>query len=74
MVITMWTVLVALLVHRHVLPERLLTFLAHEGHLGGLGQVVCLGLRVALGAVIPELATWRPDRDLRVQDVFTADG
>ena len=72
MVIAVRAVLIALLVVRHILAERLLALLAHEGHLGRLPETVVLTLRVALSAVEPLLAAWRTDGDLRVQNVFAA--
>ena len=68
----MWTILIALLITLHILPERLSALLAHEHHLHRPLQLVRLLRRVALGAVEPLLAAWRADRHLRVEDVFTA--
>jgi hypothetical protein len=65
-IVTMRTVLVALLIDGHVLPECLLALFAHEGHFGSLCERMGLGFRVAFRAVIPELATWGADGDLRV--------
>jgi hypothetical protein len=62
----MRAVLVALLVDGHVFPERLLALFAHEDHFGGLCQRMALRFRMALRAVIPELATGRADRHLHV--------
>lgn len=73
MVIAVRAVLVALVVLGHVLPERLLALLACERHLERLGERVVLGGRVALGAVVPRLAAWRTDGDLRVENVFAGD-
>ena len=70
MIITMRTVLIALLIYRHILPERLLALLAQERHLVRLREPVVLCLRVALGAVEPLPAARRADRDLRVEDVL----
>ena len=56
MIITMRTILIALLIHRHILSERLLALLAQERHLVRLREPVVLCLRVALGAVEPFLA------------------
>lgn len=72
-VITMRAKLVALLVIGHILPESLLAFFAQECHLHGLGELVCLLLRVAFGAVIPFLAARCSDGDLGVQNVFTGE-
>ena len=69
-VITMRTVLVALVVLGHVLPESLLALLAHEHHLHRLRQLVRLRFRVTFRAVEPLLAARRADGDLRVQDVL----
>ena len=69
-VVAVRTVLVALVVLRHVLPERLLALLAEEDHLRRLREPVGLRLRVALGAVKPLLAARGADCDLGVQDVF----
>ena len=62
----MWAVLVALIVLRHVLPERLLALLAHEDHLRSPCEPVCLRLRMTLSAVEPLFAAGRADGDLRV--------
>lgn len=70
----MWTIFIALLVSRHILPERLLTFFAHEHHLHCLPYGVCLRFTMAIDAIVPLLAAWSSDRDLGVQDVFTAYG
>jgi len=69
-VIAVRTILIALLVLRHVLPERLLALLAHERHFNRPGQLVRLRLGVAFCAVVPLFAARRTDGDLRVQDVF----
>jgi len=74
MIITMRAVLVALLIRRHVLPERLLALLAQESHLRCFRERVSLFLGVTFGAVVPLLAAWGTDGDLCVQDVFTAYG
>jgi hypothetical protein len=71
MIITMWTVFIALLVGRHILSERLFAFLAHKNHLRCLLQGVCLRFTVAFGAIVPLFAAWSTDGDLSVQDVFT---
>jgi hypothetical protein len=70
MIITMWTVLIALIVLRHILPKSFLAFLASKRHLRGLRQLMILGFGVALGAVVPLLAAWSANRHLRVQNVF----
>ena len=74
MVITMRTVLIALLVGSHVLPECLLTFLAHENHLQCLFEGVRLRLTMAFRAIVPLFAAWSADRYLSIQNVFTAGG
>ena len=68
----MRTVLVALLVGRHVLPERLAALLAQKRHLHRPLELVVLRLRVAFRAVEPLLAARRADGNLRVEDVFAA--
>ena len=70
MVITMWTILVALLVHLHILPERLLALLAHEDPLGSFPQTVVLRFSMAFRAIEPLPATRGAYGDLRVQDVL----
>ena len=67
----MWAILVALLIHCHILPKRLLALLAHERHLVRLCQSMCLALSVAFSAVEPLLAAWGTDGDLRIEDMFT---
>ena len=66
----MWTILIAFLVGRHVLPERLLALLAHESHLEGFGQWMGLRFSVAFRTVVPGFATGCSDGDLRVEDMF----
>ena len=61
MIVTVRTILIALLIHRHILPERLLALLAQERHLIRLRERVILRLRVALGAVEPLPAARRAD-------------
>jgi hypothetical protein len=70
----MWTVLITLLVGRHILPERLLAFFTHENHLHCLPEGMCLRFTMTFGAIVPSLAAWSADRDLSIQDVFTAGG
>lgn len=69
-VVAVWAEFIALLVVGHILAERLSAFLAHERHLGRLCQTMILFLGVAFGAIVPLLAAWCSDGDLRVQDVF----
>jgi hypothetical protein len=71
-VITVWAVLVTVLVHAHVLPERLLALLADECHLHRLRERMVLRLCVAFGAVEPLLAARRSDADLSVEDVLAS--
>jgi hypothetical protein len=71
-IIAMRAILVALLIHSHILPERLLALLAQERHLRRLGERVLLRRGVAFGAVVPLLTAGRADGDLRVEDVYTA--
>ena len=66
----MWTILVAFLVVRHLLSERLLAFLAHECHFHGLSELVCLVLGMAFCAVVPLLTAWRTNRNLCVENVL----
>ena len=65
-VVTMWTVLVALLKLFHILPEGLLTLLASERHFERLFQIVILRVGVALRTVEPLSAAWRANGDLGV--------
>lgn len=58
MVITVWTVFVALLVVGHIFPEGFLALLTDEGHLVRLLQSVILGLCMAFRAVKPLFAAW----------------
>jgi hypothetical protein len=55
-VVTMRTVLVALVVVGHVFAERLFALLAHERHLRRLAQPMVLSLSVAFRTVEPLLA------------------
>ena len=71
-VVAMRAVLVALVILGHVLAKRLLALFAHEHHLGCPRESVRLRLGVTLCAIEPLLATWRTNRHLRVEDVFTA--
>ena len=72
MVIAMRAIFVALLVHRHVLPERLLALFAHECHLRRFCEAMRFGFGVAFCTVEPLLAARRTYRDLSIQDVFAA--
>lgn len=69
-IITVWTILVALLVVRHVLAKRLFALFARKRHLCRLLKSVVLRFCVALCAVEPLLAAWRAYRHLGVQDMF----
>lgn len=71
MVVTMWTIFIALIVFRHILPKNFLAFLACKRHLYRLGKLVVFSLGMALSTVKPLLAAGSPDGDLRVQDMFT---
>ena len=73
-VVAVRAVLIALVIFRHVLPERLLALLAEERHLRRLCQPVRLRLGVALGAVEPLPAARCADGDLGVEDVFAERG
>ncbi len=70
MIIAMWAILVALLVGRHILAERLLALFANKGHFCRPRKRVRLSLRMAFGAVKPLLAARGADGDLSIQDVF----
>ena len=71
MVVTVQTILIALLISAHVLPEGPSALLAHECHLHRLCQLMrsdCLSMAFC---TIEPLATARcPDGDLRVEDVL----
>lgn len=69
-VITMRAILIALLISRHVLSERLLAFLTQEMHLRCFRKLMRLLFGVALWAIEPLLAAWSADGDLRVQDML----
>lgn len=72
-IVAVWAELVALVVLRHVLPERLLALLAEKSHLHRLRKSMCLCLGMAFRAVIPLLAARSADRNLCVEDVFAVD-
>ena len=74
MIIAMRAILITLLIHGHIFPECFLAFLANERHFRRFRQGMCLRFGMAFSAVVPLLATWCADRDLRVQDVFTGSG
>ena len=65
-IITMRTVLVALLVNGHVFSEGLLALLTDESHFCRPRKRMRLCLRVTLGAIEPLLAARGADGDLRV--------
>jgi len=69
-VVAVRAVLVGFLELARVLPEALLTLLARKDHLEALQEDMVLLFLVALDAVEPFPAAWRPDGDLRVEDVF----
>lgn len=64
MIITMRTILIAFLISRHVLPERLFALFAHERHLNRPRQTVCFLFLVAFRTVKPLFAAWSPDGNL----------
>lgn len=70
MIITMWTVLVTLIILRHIFPKSLFAFLASKRHLHGFRQSVILGFGVTFSAIVPLLAAWCANGYLRVQYVF----
>lgn len=70
MVVTVGTVLVALVKLLHVFAEALFALLAREGHLQRLFQSMRLSVGMALRAVEPLPAAGRTDGDLGVKDVF----
>jgi hypothetical protein len=70
----MRAVLVSLLELLRVLAEALAALLASERHLERRLQWVRLRFVVAVGAVEPLVAAWRPDADLRVEDVLATGG
>jgi hypothetical protein len=72
MVVTIGAILVALLVIRHVLPERFLALFAHERDLHRLCERMRLRFGMTFRAVVPLLATGRAYGNLGVQDVLTA--
>lgn len=69
-VVAVRAVFVALVKLGHVFAEALFAFLAREDHLGGLFEVVGLGVGVALRAVEPLAAAGGADGDLGVEDVL----
>lgn len=71
-IITVRTILVAVLVVGHVLAKRLFALFAGKRHLCRLGQSVVLRFCVALCTVKPLLAAWCAYRHLCVQDMFAA--
>ena len=69
-VVTVRTVLIALIELRDVLPEGFLALLADECHLRRLCKPVRLCFCVALGTIEPLLAAGRTDGNLGIQDVL----
>ena len=70
MVITVGTILVALLVAGHVFAKRLFALFTDKHHLCCLLQSVVLRFGMAFGAVEPLFAARRANRHLGVEDVF----
>lgn len=61
MIIAVRTIFVTVLIHGHILPERLLALLANKCHVVCLSQGMCLGLSMTLGAIVPLLAAGCPN-------------
>ena len=70
MIVTVRTVLVALIKLCGIFPEGFLALLADERHLRRLRKFVGLGFCVAFGAIEPLFATGRADGNLGIQDVL----
>ena len=70
MIITIGTILVALLVLCHVLPKRLFALFANEMHLRRLCQLVVRHFCVTFWAIEPFLTARRANGDLRVENVL----
>jgi hypothetical protein len=66
----MWTVLVTLIILRHIFPKCLLALLASKRHLHSFRQSVILAFGVTFSAVVPLLAAGCANGYLRVQYVF----
>ena len=66
MIVTVRTVLIALLEFRDVFPEGLLAFLTDERHLRRLCELVRLRFCVAFGTIEPQLAAGRADGNLGI--------
>ena len=69
-VVTVRTILIALIEIRDVFPEGFLALFTDERHLRRLCKRVRLRFRVAFGAVEPLLAAGRTDGNLGIQDVL----
>lgn len=69
-IVTVGTVLVALVELRGIFPEGFLALLTDECHLGRLREPVRLRFRVAFGAIEPLLAAGRADGNLGIQNVL----
>lgn len=70
MVITMWTIFIALLELLCIFPEAFLAFLAGKCHLEALVQRMVGRFAVTNRAVEPFAATWRADGDLSIENMF----
>lgn len=73
MVITVWTILVTLLIHCHILPEGFLALLAYECHVIRFPKCVVGDFRMTFRAVIPFLAARSADGDLCVENMLAAE-
>lgn len=69
-VVTVGTVLIALVELRDIFPEGFLALLTDERHLRRLCKFVRLRFCVAFGTIEPPLATGRADGNLSIQDVL----
>ena len=65
-IVTVGTILIALLKLRDIFPEGFLALLTDECHLRRLGEPVGLRFCVALRTIVPQLAAGRADRNLGV--------
>ena len=70
MIIAVRAIFIALLIHCHVLAERLLTLLTYESHFHSTFQRVGRNFSMAFGAVEPFLTTRRTDGNLRIQNML----
>jgi hypothetical protein len=69
-VVTVRTILIALIEIRDVFPEGFLALLADECHLRRLCKLMRLRFCVAFGTIEPLLAAGRTDGNLGIQDVL----